>query len=206
MVSNQREMTQRKTYFIQKAFQTKMMAKFVLLLTVMATISSVTLYFLAGSELKSSYYEAHSSIKSMWDILGPTVLITNFISLFIISIATVYVILYISHKIAGPLFKLEKSINEISGGNLHLHLGLREGDQLKTLSDSLKNLVSKFSERIKVMKLVSNDMFSLEEKLKTLEEKESISREEMKEIHRLLKGSAMKLDRELEKFQLGAAR
>ncbi len=116
---------QRRTYFIQKGFQARMILKFVALLVIMAVISSTILYFFAGSRLEASYYEAHSSIKSMWDLLGPIVLATNLISLVVISIATVYVILFISHKIAGPLYKLEKNINEITDGNLNLRIQFR---------------------------------------------------------------------------------
>ena len=193
---------QKRTYFIQKGFQAKMILKFVALSTIMAVISSVILYFLASKKLEASYYEAHNSIKSMWDILGTTVLVTNFISLAAISIATVYVTLFISHKIAGPLFKLEKNINEISEGNLSLHSHFREGDQVQTLGTALGNMVDKLSARLKVVKDISGDLSALEEKLQQLKGKESVSGEEISKIHSQLKDQATRLNTELEKFQL----
>ncbi|MBI5187783.1 MAG: hypothetical protein HZA07_01740 [Nitrospirae bacterium] len=201
MLQDEKGVIKRRTYFIQKGFQTRMILKFVSLLAIMAVISSVILYFFAGSELESSYYEAHSSIKSMWDILGTTVLMTNLISLIIISAATVYVILFISHKIAGPLYKLEKNINEISEGNLNLYVKFREGDQVKSLGDALENMVNKLSERINAIKQTSSDISKIEEKLQSLKDK-GISDDEIKEIHQQLKNNTDRLNSELKKFQL----
>lgn len=179
-----------------------MILKFVTLLVTMAITSSVILYFFAGNKLESSYYEAHSSIKSMWDILGPTVLATNFISLIVISIATIYVILFISHKIAGPLFKLEKNIQEIAEGNLDLHVHLREGDQVQTLGTALGSMVDTLAGRIKAMKDVTGNLAALEEKLQQLKGKETVSGEEISKIHSQLKDQTTRLNSELEKFKL----
>jgi methyl-accepting chemotaxis protein len=200
-MSRKDEQHQKRIYFIQKGFQTKMILRFVSLLVVGAVISSMILYFFAGDKLESSYYEAHSSIKSMWDILGTTVLATNFISLVIISFATVYVVLFLSHKIAGPLYKLEKNINEISNGNLDLHVYFREGDQIQSVGTALENMVNKLSERVKVISQVSTDISTVVERLQALKEKESVSGKDMDEMYKLLSQSSIKLNSELEKFQ-----
>ena len=40
-----------------------------------------------------------------------------------------------SHKIAGPLYRIEKAIDDISKGSIGLKIKLRRGDELKDLAD-----------------------------------------------------------------------
>lgn len=45
--------------------------------------------------------------------------------------------LLFSHKIAGPVYRIEKSLYEISKGNLALQVKLRKGDELWSLADTI---------------------------------------------------------------------
>ncbi len=48
--------------------------------------------------------------------------------------------LLFSHKIAGPLYRIEKSVYEISKGNLSLKIKLRKGDELLSLAGTINNM------------------------------------------------------------------
>ena len=54
----------------------------------------------------------------------------------------IVVTLFVSHKIAGPLFRLEKDISVIAEGDLTYTVYLRKGDQLRELSADI-NLMTK---------------------------------------------------------------
>lgn len=199
-MSNKEKEHTRGTLFIQKSFQTGMIAKFVGLLIGMALISSVILYFLAGSELESSYYEAHSTIESVWEMLFPIVLITNFVSVFLIAIATTYVILYTSHKIAGPMHKMEKVVNDIADGNLNQTIRFRDKDQAQPLGAAIDNMIGKLSERLTNISSVKQDISSMEEKLSG--NGKSVSESELSELTQLAKSAKSKLEEEFGKISL----
>jgi len=201
-MSNNSNYAKRKTYFIQKGFQGKLILKFVLLLVFMAVISSVILYFLAGKELETSYYEAHSSIKSTWDLLFPLVLVTNLVSVLVIAVATVYLILYNSHKIAGPLYKLEKVVNEVTEGNLDLRVNLRKNDQVKALGDAVENMLEKFSGKISTLKAVSHNFSEVEKKLSAFSNGSTATEKDIKEVYSLVKNNNTKLETELNEFKV----
>ena len=38
--------------------------------------------------------------------------------------------IYLTHRLAGPLYRLEQTAKELVGGNLSLRIRLRKGDQL----------------------------------------------------------------------------
>lgn len=52
--------------------------------------------------------------------------------------------MYLTHRLAGPLYGLEQTAKELVGGNLSLRIRLRKGDQLQELAEvaneALENL------------------------------------------------------------------
>jgi len=48
--------------------------------------------------------------------------------------------LLFSHRIAGPVYRIGKTLEEISKGNLSLRVRLRKGDELVDLADMINNL------------------------------------------------------------------
>jgi len=56
--------------------------------------------------------------------------------------------LLFSHKIAGPVYRIEKTLGDIAKGNLGLKIRLRDGDELVDLADMINNLVENFNKTI----------------------------------------------------------
>jgi methyl-accepting chemotaxis protein len=56
--------------------------------------------------------------------------------------------LLFSHRIAGPVYRIEKTLGDISKGNLGLKIRLREGDELVDLAYMINNLVENFNKTI----------------------------------------------------------
>ncbi len=58
--------------------------------------------------------------------------------------------IYLTHRLAGPLYRLEQTAKELVGGNLSLRIRLRKGDQLQELAEvaneALENLEQAFGE------------------------------------------------------------
>ncbi len=64
--------------------------------------------------------------------------------LLVISVAVSFLI---SHKFAGPIYRLEKSLKKIAAGDLTGELSLRKGDELKGLAEYFNNTVSQLHSR-----------------------------------------------------------
>ncbi|MBU0759045.1 MAG: hypothetical protein KKA34_01600 [Candidatus Omnitrophica bacterium] len=60
--------------------------------------------------------------------------------------------LFFSHKIAGPVYRIEKSLYEIIKGNLTLKIRLRKGDELWDLANLLTTLTESFNNSVSVNK------------------------------------------------------
>ncbi len=78
----------------------------------------------------------------------PAVILTNVITLIVITFATIVVVLFISHKIAGPMFRFEKDLKDIGQGDLTKKVRLRKKDQFTNLADSLNIMTATLHEKV----------------------------------------------------------
>jgi methyl-accepting chemotaxis protein len=73
-------------------------------------------------------------------------------NLFIISPFVFMLGLLFSHKIAGPVYKIEKNVDEIANGNLSLRVRLRKGDELVDLADIVNKMVENIDKSVGMSK------------------------------------------------------
>ena len=57
-----------------------------------------------------------------------------------------------SHKIAGPIYRIEKDMGEIARGNLALRIKLRRGDELQDIADAINAMTEKLGKDIALNK------------------------------------------------------
>jgi methyl-accepting chemotaxis protein len=139
--------SKRKTVFIQRGFQTRFILWVIGLVVLCCLCSTGILYPLLSSELGAETTVAHRNIGGGGDRLVVAILIGNVLAIVIAGLATAVVILYISHKIAGPLYRFEHVCEEIGRGNLDVSATLRKADQLKGLSDAFVDMLDQLRNR-----------------------------------------------------------
>ncbi len=138
----------RRKVFIKKDYQLKFILKFCLILLAGALLSTGLLFLLSQGTLTSSFQDSRLVVKNTAFAIIPAVLLTNAITLVLISAAAIFIVLLISHKIAGPMFRFEKDLLEIGEGNLAKKVFLRKKDQFTDMGESLNHMTA--SLRVKV--------------------------------------------------------
>jgi methyl-accepting chemotaxis protein len=118
--------------------------KFCLLVIIGAVLSSLIIYLMSRATVTTSFENSRLIIKSTADFILPAVLLSSAVVILGIGIAMFFVTLYTSHKIAGPLYRLEKDIKELASGNLKKTFHLREKDEIKALAESLQEMAHGF--------------------------------------------------------------
>lgn len=139
---------QRKTHLIKKEFQIKFIVKFCLIVLAGVILSTALLFFFSQDTLTSSFDHSKLVIRKTGSAILPAVIYTNLITLGVVSIITIFVTLYISHKIAGPMFRFEKEIQTIAQGDLCKKIVLRKQDQVKEMADSLNQMVKSLHDKV----------------------------------------------------------
>lgn len=138
----------RKQYFIKKDYQFRFVMKFCLVVLVGAIISTGVLFLLSQGTLTSSFENSRLIIKNTSIAILPAVILTNIITIVLVSMATIVVVLLISHKIAGPMFRFEKELKEIGQGDLTKKITLRKKDQITDMAGSLNNMTARLHDKV----------------------------------------------------------
>ena len=138
----------RRQYFIQKDFQSKFILKFCMILLIGIIISIGLLFLFSKNSLTSSFDQSRLVIQNTADAILPGVFLSHLIALVIIILLTIVITLLISHKLAGPLFRFQKELNEIGNGDLSKVVKVRKKDQIKAMADSLNQMRANLQKKI----------------------------------------------------------
>lgn len=135
------ETSKRRTVFIQPKYQSRSILTVVGIIALSGILSGVVLFILLSSELTSGLYTVHQQLENTRQGLAPAIILGNILTVIITSIVAGVAVLYQSHKIAGPMYRLQTICDEVARGNLSPVTSLRKDDQLTALAASFENMV-----------------------------------------------------------------
>jgi methyl-accepting chemotaxis protein len=137
----------RRNVFIKKAFQGRFIGGVFLLMLLSGLCSALLIYWMTGGDLQAQSESAHINIANAWARLGLSLLIGNVVAILIAGTLSVFVVMYASHKIAGPLYRFEKLCEQVGNGELEIITAIREKDQLQDLANAFLEMVNKIRAR-----------------------------------------------------------
>ncbi len=159
----------RRIYYINKDFQRDFIVKFCILTGLGSILTMGLVYWLAQNSTTVAIQEGRVAVHTTAEYLLPLMLQTVLLECIVGGLATVMLTLIISHRIAGPLYRLKIMFKGLAEGDLSTQMHLRSDDQLKDLAHAYNETVGKFNNKIKVLKNASSmDEFKREiDKFKT---------------------------------------
>ena len=141
----------RRNFFVDKKFQTRFIVRFCILVIFACLVFGTLVYFLSLQSITTTFENSRLVVKSTADYLFPLLTLTSLITIALIGLATIFVVLFISHKIAGPAYRFRRIIREIAQGNLGLDVRVRSGDQFQQIASGLDEMVK--SLRLQILKI-----------------------------------------------------
>lgn len=141
----------RRNYFIKKQFQAGFAAKFLILIAFESAFAIGFFIYLTAGSVIMQYSGNEVVMASTRGFLLPPVILANLAIIAATAIAGFAVLLLVSHKIAGPLYRFEQSLEAISTGDLTHRFTLRGGDELKVIEKGLIEFTTRFDARISVI-------------------------------------------------------
>ena len=170
----------RRNYFIKKGFQTKFILKFCGLVVLGSVISGVSLYLFSRGTVTTTFVNSRLSIVTTADYILPALFGSSLVTIVLISIATAVVVMYLSHRIAGPLFKIERSVKEVGAGDLTLKINLRSTDEIRKMADCFNEMTEKLKARLLEIKARSCDLGKQIDSLKMQDALKKVSEQKKK--------------------------
>jgi methyl-accepting chemotaxis protein len=150
---------------IEKSFESKFFLKYIVSIIASFGIILIALYLVLPRNEVLQYYEAISSFIKTSDALVKTFVIAGLIDFaFIILLITIISILA-SHKIAGPIYRLEKKLENFADGDLAGKVYFRQYDPLKNVANTFNNTLGEITQRIKAIDDAADSTNKAREKL-----------------------------------------
>jgi len=142
----------RRNYLIDRRFQARFVLRFCALAVAGALITGIVLYLLSKDTVTTAFVNSRLSIVSTADYILPLIIGASLASVVVVGIATAIVVVFLSHRIAGPLFNIERSLKNIGEGDLSSEVTLRSDDQIRQLADITNQMRNDLKEKVLALK------------------------------------------------------
>lgn len=156
--------------FVKRAFKLKFGLKICILTIAGMSAATFFIYLMTARSLGDSYGSAIYAIYDLKIRIFP-LLFASFYSIFILALITgaiALISLFFTHKIAGPIFRIERNLEVISGGNLTVNTKFRGNDQLEALADDINSMARSLNHKVRSSRDALAEIERCEERLYAL--------------------------------------
>jgi methyl-accepting chemotaxis protein len=143
---------------VKREFQMWLLVRILGVVIFSTMVAVFILYFFSRKEISSSFYTAHIQIRRVSDLLFPVMTAGALVSL----LSGLILALFLPQKLAGPIYRIQKSLETIRDGDLTEHIELRKNDPFSDLADSVNQTAAGLRARIREIKEVDKAICALE--------------------------------------------
>ena len=164
----------RKQYLV-KNFQLKFVYRFITLLVIASVVLGVILYYLCSNSVTTAFENSRLVVKTTADFILPAIIIGSLIMFIFVGIISIILTIMFTHKIAGPLYRIEKFIVGFKDGYISNFICLRSTDEIKDLAEKCNDMSKEFSCRIEDIKKDIRRIEDVQEKVSSLTDAKKIA-------------------------------
>ena len=175
--------------FVKRAFKLKFGLNFCILTVAGMSAATFFIYLMTARSLGDSYGSAIYAIYDLKIRIFPLIF-ASFYSIFILALITgaiALISLFFTHKIAGPIFRIERNLDVISGGNLTVGTKFRGNDQLEALADDINEMARSLNHKVRSSRDALAEIERCEERLYALAKDDSSSEDDISKALKELK-------------------
>lgn len=190
----------RTQYLVAAKFQLKYVGMILLLVSATAIMCSYVIYYTMmltmGDKLANVYPQGR--LISIVNMVNLRILF----SMILVAPLVIIIGIYASHKIAGPIYRIEKFLGSMSEGNFTVPITLRRNDELMSLANGINKVIDSVKATVKVEKTSIDNLTLSMENLRKIAESKPINQAALdKELDRLT-GEVSALRKEIEKYKI----
>ncbi len=187
---NNNPIFRRRNYFIKKNFQVNFTVKFLIIILIEAFLAAGLFLYMSKGTLTTGYLGSELRIARTYDFFLPMLLLSNLIIVGISAVIGIAVLIFLSHRIAGPLYRFENILDSIKKGDLTQRFKLRENDQFVELANSINEHTDTLDKNMGHLKAGVMEFSQLASKMQTAMASDPSAN---KELERLLQEMSKKL-------------
>jgi len=173
--ANEPKKFQRKTVLVKRSLQLKYIVYVFLSVLVASVIVGGDVYYSLARVMSTECPVAATSLGQFNGVLA--VKVALYLGLMLL------VSLYVSHRFAGPIYRFEKSAQEVGAGDLTHRVSLRTGDELLELQEEFNGMTAGLQALVqKDRNLAARLCERVDEIAQKLPENAGAAREELKDL------------------------
>ncbi|MCK5219053.1 HAMP domain-containing protein, partial [bacterium] len=133
-------------------------------IVVMAMIVTFTVYYTTWARIMDEFYDVAriaSQFAPLFNSVNQTMLMILLVFLVLVAVFSIFV----SHQIAGPIYRFEKTLQAVAGGDLTMRVGLRKRDEFKHLADSMNEMVGELRNNLSSNRVLIEEMIGIFERI-----------------------------------------
>ncbi|MFQ5722389.1 MAG: hypothetical protein ACE5GI_07835 [Candidatus Aminicenantales bacterium] len=180
---------EKKLYPIPLGFQIRFLLRFSVAVLIIFTTASLILYLLINTKLGVSYFNSISLLSHINRNLVKYLLYSLSFQFVFVALATLFITLFATHKIVGPLIRLERICLQMAKGEFPEKFRIRSKDQIQGLAQSMDHCIQELRERIKNIVFYKEKIEEKREKIERL-----IDHQKMDLAHKELESVEMDLN------------
>ncbi len=151
----------RRNYFIKKNFQGKLILGYFLFMLVGCLIFVVALSWLVSDSMTVVYVDNELQIGQTPFMLMKQIITANWFAIIAGSVLVVTLATRITHRMAGPLFNLERSLDKMIDGKLDTVIYLRKNDEGQEIAEKINRYNVELASEIKRIRKRSQNITDL---------------------------------------------
>jgi len=187
------QIRRRKRYFIKPGFQSRLTAIFILIVIIVANIVGALVYGISIEKLESKLVvESKLPIDTsqLGQALLPGVVAAELVSILLVA----FICIFVTHTIAGPVYRMERVARNIGEGGLTNFIKLRPKDELKDLADAMNDMTMGLRNKVTTLRESSDRLISALDKAKSSGKVDSELLEAAKAIEATAKSFVLEKD------------
>lgn len=190
--------------FLESSFKKSLIVKIFLLIIAGSLLSGVVLYLMWHKELGETYRQAFHTLVGLRKVLFSSLIFTLLLQAVLFSAVIIFLTLFISHKIAGPIYRLEKSLDAIKNGDLVAdEIRLRSNDQIQNLAKSFNKMSSSVRLKVKEIKDTFHKVKATKDRLGAIMKDSQTTNSELEAIMSDLRDETEDLKKKMVVFKMG---
>jgi methyl-accepting chemotaxis protein len=147
----------RRNYFIKKDMQGRYIFSFFIFVIAGGVLLTIIFSLLSANTLTIEYRNYDLRLGRTPIILLREILSAHWIFLLAGGLLVVLVSMFLTHRFAGPVYRFEKSVEEMLKGNFNFEIRLRSGDEAKELAGMLNEFNTFLSSRLREMRDLADE-------------------------------------------------
>jgi HAMP domain-containing protein len=127
----------RKKFMVERGFQIRFMAVIIIAMVLIALVTGMSMYTAVMQTLVNQFHG--ESLAVIQHAITAKLFVRSLLLIFAIAIISVF----ISHRIAGPIYKFERILEAMAAGQKVREITLRKHDEFYRLAQAINELIRK---------------------------------------------------------------